>query len=815
MAGAFIGGAALGAAFGELFSVIKNLGERAINFSSVLKEIEFKVKAILPLLKEIDGLNEALGYTKEEMEKLRNLIEDGKRLLLKCGDDKLGKLKWLKTPIYTGKLRELDASIRSFMDVLQLQTARDMKKNLTMTEKLMETRRNPDTNGGVSNTVDSRPCQVPDLGEESVGLNKPVEELKVKLLKDGVRMLVVTAPGGCGKTTLAVRFCHDKLIKDKFQNILFLTVSSKPDTKHILKDVILSLKWPKVLSYSQEDEQTLWSEARWLGQSSSNPVLIVLDDVWEGSESECLLSKFLLMPNCKILVTSRFKFPRFGEPYYLEPLNHQDARELFHRSASLDKKPRFPDEEIVEKIIRGCKRFPLALKVVARSLSGRAASVWKVAERKLCRGDSILGSERELMECLQSSLDAIPDENMVIKECFMDLGSFPEDQRIRVATFIDVCAVLYEQDECEAMTNLEGLSTRTLVSSVSLRNEACEDDYHSESYFTQHDVLRELAIQLINEKPVDQRTKLLLDINRNDFPKWWSEKEMQPSNARLLSITTDETFLSCWPDMEATEVEVLILNLLSKTYNLPEFMNRMNRLKALIVTNYGLLQTELGGGYQLTNCLSRLERIRLERISIPPFSNQNLKPLSHLKKISFYMCKVDKAFTNCSTQISTVLPNLLEISIDFCNDLMALPIGLCEIVSLEKLSITNCHGLTLLPEELGKLIDLKTLRLRSCIHLKELPESISRLQELVNLDISHCLGLTKLPEKIGKLQKLEKLNMWSCSISKPPASLRNLKNLKTVVCEKEIAKWFNIVSPRLRKLVKEHTEEANLDWLLA
>lgn len=377
------------------------------------------------------------------------------------------------------------------------------------------------------------------------------------------------------------------------------------------------------------------------------------------------------------------------------------------------------------------------------------------------------------------------------------------------------------------------------------RNEACEDDYHSESYFTQHDVLRELAIQLINEKPVDQRTKLLLDINRNDFPKWWSEKEMQPSNARLLSITTgpsfslsrvlifhirylflqsntrwnadgaDETFLSCWPDMEATEVEVLILNLLSKTYNLPEFMNRMNRLKALIVTNYGLLQTELGGGYQLTNCLSRLERIRLERISIPPFSNQNLKPLSHLKKISFYMCKVDKAFTNCSTQISTVLPNLLEISIDFCNDLMALPIGLCEIVSLEKLSITNCHGLTLLPEELGKLIDLKTLRLRSCIHLKELPESISRLQELVNLDISHCLGLTKLPEKIGKLQKLEKLNMWSCSISKPPASLRNLKNLKTVVCEKEIAKWFNIVSPRLRKLVKEHTEEANLDWLLA
>lgn len=337
-----------------------------------------------------------------------------------------------------------------------------------------------------------------------------------------------------------------------------------------------------------------------------------------------------------------------------------------------------------------------------------------------------------------------------------------------------------------------------------------------------------------------------MDINRNEFPKWWSEKEIQPANARLLSITTgfsvvslshvlifhfrylfvhsntewnidgaDEMFLSCWPDMEAPEVEVLILNLGSRTYNLPEFMNRMNKLKALIVTNYRSFPTELTSDYLLINCLSRLERIRLERISIPSFGNQNLK-LPNLKKLSFVMCKVDQAFKNCSIQISYALPNLLEISIDFCNDLVALPIGLCETVKLEKLSITNCHGLSSLPEELGNLIHLKTLRLRSCIHLEELPESIARLRELVDLDISHCLGLTKLPDKIGNLQKLEKLNMWSCPImNKPPASLRNLKNLKKVVCEGDIAKWFNIVSPRLRNVVKEHKEEVNLDWLLA
>lgn len=33
------------------------------------------------------------------------------------------------------------------------------------------------------------------------------------------------------------------------------------------------------------------------------------------------------------------------------------------------------------------------------------------------------------------------------KECFMDLGLFPEDQRICDPTWIDICSELYELDE--------------------------------------------------------------------------------------------------------------------------------------------------------------------------------------------------------------------------------------------------------------------------------------------------------------------------------------------------------------------------------
>ncbi|XP_022946607.1 probable disease resistance protein At5g66900 [Cucurbita moschata] len=814
MAGALIGGAGLGVPFNELAAILKKFGERAMNFDPVLKEIQSKVNTIIPLVAEIEELNEALEYPKEELENLKKTLEVAKKLIPRCVG--LWKYNYLRKSDYTKKLRELNSEIGSFRDILLIQTARDGKKTMKLASEIKDVVHRIDSKCEIINTVDLS-VAVPEIEGECVGLEKPVERLKTKLFKDGVRLLVVTAYGGCGKTTLAVRFCHDKQVKNKFQkNILFLTVSSKPDTKLILKSIIQSLG-RFVVSDSVNDDEAFRHLEQLMGQSSRNPVLFVLDDVWEGPESNKLLEKFSRMPNCKILVTSRNKFPAFGEPYALEPLSDEDAKELFRRAASLDNRTRqFPDEQIVEAIVKGCKKCPLALKVIARSLSGRTAPIWKATERNISRGDFILGSEETLLECLKSSLDAVSDDKMILKECFMDLGSFPEDQRIRVATFIDICAVLYEQDECETLSNLDELFTRNLVNTVYLRNEAHEDDYYSESYITQHDILRQLAVHLTNEQRIDQRTRLFVDISRNEFPEWWSKKEMQPVKARLLSITTDEMFSSCWPDMEAPEVEVLILNPGSKTYELPEFVKRMNRLKALIVRNYRSFPTELTSGYQVMNCLSRLERISLERISIPSFSNHNLKPLLHLKKLSFFMCKVDRAFTNCSIQISCVLPNLREISIDFCNDFVALPIGLCEIVNLEKLSITNCHELSSLPEELGKLINLKTLRLRSCIHLEKLPESISMLHELVDLDISHCVGLTKLPDKIGNLQKLEKLNMWSCPIiRKLPASLRNLKNLRSVVCEEEIAKWLDIVSPRLRNLVTEHKEEVNLDWLLA
>lgn len=59
------------------------------------------------------------------------------------------------------------------------------------------------------------------------GLDIPLEELKIKLLDDKVKVLLLCGHGGCGKTTLAKKkkLCEDSKIKGKWYFIFLLSCS--------------------------------------------------------------------------------------------------------------------------------------------------------------------------------------------------------------------------------------------------------------------------------------------------------------------------------------------------------------------------------------------------------------------------------------------------------------------------------------------------------------------------------------------------------------------------------------------------------------
>ena len=105
--------------------------------------------------------------------------------------------------------------------------------------------------------------------------------------------------------------------------------------------------------------------------------------------------------------------------------------------------------------MRGYGGFPLALKVNGKSLCGKPVEAWHSRRRKWSSGHSIFNSSSDLLHCLQKSLEfSVDGENL--KECFMDLGSFREDQRIPVLALIDVWQELYKHDEdgIDAMNSL-------------------------------------------------------------------------------------------------------------------------------------------------------------------------------------------------------------------------------------------------------------------------------------------------------------------------------------------------------------------------
>ncbi|KAK1359995.1 RPW8 domain-containing protein [Heracleum sosnowskyi] len=817
---AFLTDAALGSGISELLKVVIFVAKQTINFKSNLKTLTTTLKSVEPTFENMGKLHKALERPKEETDQFIQLLKSGQDLVKKCSTVPCWNV--YLTYIYSRKLVDLDKSIVKFFNIqvqglgflTSLRAEVGVEKCNDKLDWIMQNMKIRDSGFSFWGSVPGVPHGV-------VGFDQPLKDLKEMLLKEKEIVKVISAPGGCGKTTLAKMLCHDPDIQKIFgKNILFVTVS-KSASITVIVEKIFKCRLPEgKLPDFQNDNDAINHLEYLLQQLSPSPILLVLDDVWSDWESLIDTLTFSL-PYYKILVTSRFSFPRFNPVYELKILNDQDAMTLFRRSAfPKDGSSRIPDD-LVEKTVKGCKGFPLALTVVGRSLYGHPEVTWRLKQKKWSDGKSILDTDRELLDCLQTSLDDLDEINdSSIKDCCLDLGSFPEDQRIPATTLMDMWAELYNLDDEDMVTfsNLLELSFRNLVTLVctSRQTENEVDGFCNENHVTQHDMLRDLVIHQCNREPIENRRRLIIEITGNDFPKWWTEEVFQPIHARLLSISTDKNFSSSWLPLTLPAVEVIVLNCCSGLYTIPQFIKRMDQLKVLIITNNGSSFSKLSN-FHLLGSLPILRRIRLERVSLFCL-NTSLLALMNLQKISFTMCEIGKAFENGTLDLPCVFPNLTEIEIDCCDDLVELHVGLCEVVSLKKISITYCNELSALPEEIGRLRNLEVLRLNSCTKLLELPESIGNLHKLTVLDISDCLSMSNLPRRVGELRALKTFHMRGCQglseLREVPSSVKDLTLLEKVICDEGASHLWESYRSHLKNLKVEEVKEDVFESLM-
>ncbi|XP_057723165.1 probable disease resistance protein At5g66900 [Arachis stenosperma] len=806
----------------ELESIIEEVktAQRCKQTRRILKST---LKGSKPLVYEIKQYNNDLDQPRDEIKALINengAAQDSESPCCNCFSSCslwFGKY-FFHIPFY--RIRSVRSERNSYCD------AKEMLSNVRDVLELLS-RQNIEKrlSGG---SIKRRPCGFPEKPGFTVGLDEPLRRLKVEVLMEGVSVIVLTGLGGSGKTTLATMLCFDEQVKDKFdENILFVTFSKNPKLKTIVERLFEQCGYQ--VPEFKSDNDAVNQMVVLLRHIGTRPTLLVLDDVWPGSEA--LVEKFQIqMSQYKILVTSRVAFPRFASHFILKPLNQEDALTLFRHYALLERScSDIPNEDIVQKVVSGCKGSPLAIMVMARSLSRQPYGFWLKIVEKLSQGHSILDSNAELVNCLQKILEVLQNKPF-IKECFMDLGLFPEDQRIPVTALIDIWKELYglDDDGQEAMTIINILDSMNLVKLSVARKSVCGVDnyYYNNHFLVLHDLVRELAIYQSNQEPIERRQRLMIDVNENASQRWLGKKQKGMMMARIssyltrcvkqkavqvtvrtLSISTDEAYPSLLSNVKTDETEVLIVDLRTKQYSFPESIEKMNKLKVIIVTNYGFHPSELNNFEKLSS-LSNLRRIRLERISAPP-----LVILKNLRKISLYMCNMTQVFQNGNIPISEAFPNLVELSIDYCKDMVKLPNELCDITPLKNISITNCHKFNALPQDIGKLSKLELLRLSCCTDLQGLPNSIGRLSILRLLDISNCMNLPDLPEDIGNLRSLRNLYMTGCSNCELPFSVANLENLKVICDEETAASWeaFMPIIPNLKVEVPQ--VDVNLNWL--
>ncbi|XP_038716373.1 probable disease resistance protein At4g33300 [Tripterygium wilfordii] len=643
---------------------------------------------------------------------------------------------------------------------------------------------------------------------ELLGVGLDLGRSKVKELvigKDNLGVVGICGIGGSGKTTLATEVCRDDEVKSYFNNrILFLTVSQSPNLGQMKGRIWSFLSGTG--AWGSNDVVPQWK----LQYDTGPRMLVVLDDVWSLSVLEELIFK---IPGCKTLVVSRFKFPEvFNATFEVQLLREEEALSLFCHTAFGQKSiPPTADANLVKQVVTECKGLPLALKVIGASLRNQPEMYWASAKKRLSRGEPICEShENKLLNRMAISVDYLPKK---VRECFLDLGSFPEDKKIPLDVLINMWVEIHDIDEEEAFAILVELAHKNLLALV--KDPRVGDVYSSyyEIFVTQHDVLRDLALHLSKCESINDRKRLLMPKQDMGIPKEWERNACRPFDAQIVSIHTGEMTKMDWCRMEFPKAEVLILNFASKEFFLPPFIYDMPQLKALIIINYSTFTATLHN-FSVFSDLANLKSLWLERVSLSKLSKGTI-PLKNLRKLSLVLCKINNSLDSSVVDLPRIFPSLSELSIDHSDDLIQLPSSISGMERLQRLSITNCHNLKELPSDLGRLKRLHILRLYACPTLKMLPYSIDELALLKYLDISQCVNLKCLPEGIGRLARLEKIDMRECpQIWDLPESAAYLQSVRRVICDEEVHWLWQDLKAAMPDLHVQIAEKCfSLDWL--
>jgi predicted ATPase len=361
------------------------------------------------------------------------------------------------------------------------------------------------------NQAETRPTNLPAQRTGFVGREKEVAAAKELLLRQDVRLVTITGPGGIGKTRLAVQVAGE--LVDRFPGgTHFVPLSSINDPGLIVSVIVQTLGIRE--AGGQSPFEIL---KKHLQDSSRAPMLLLLDNFEHLVQAAPSVADFLAMgPHLKVMVTSRAALHVYGEHEFpvpplalldsrsmptLESLSQCPAVALFVQRA-VAAKPDFElNRENAPAVAEICARLdglPLAIELAAARV--KVLSPSSMLTRLASRLQLLTGGSRDLPQ-RQQTLRAAMDWSY-------DLLTAAEQKLFRrLSVFAGGCNLEGVEGVCDTKGDfdldlLDGMASMVDKSLVQQVEQA-----KGESRFVMLETIREYALEKLEASQEEALTK--------------------------------------------------------------------------------------------------------------------------------------------------------------------------------------------------------------------------------------------------------------------------------------------------------------------
>ncbi|KAL2551609.1 Disease resistance protein RPP13 [Forsythia ovata] len=688
----------------------------------------------------------------------------------------------------------------------------------------------------------------PILEDIVVGFDNMEIEIAEQLVKGTHRLQIISIYGmpGIGKTTLANKVYNNPSVVNHFYKRAWCVVSQTYNKKHVLIDILSSMRNLKGEKNVNMDDESLAEDL--YKSLKGMRYLIVMDDIWDTKVWDDLKRYFPDDRNgSRILFTTRNNEVGLeASPFIiaLPFLSEDECWELLQRKVFQDKN--CPQEllDIGKQIAANCRGLPLAVVVIAGVLANMEKVLWQKFAKNLSSRKS--QTTEKIYQILELSYKHLP---LHLRPCFLYFGAFKEDMEIPVRKLISlwVAQGFVKKEERKSLEDVAlGYLMKLIDRSLILVGKRRLDGGVKTCKI--HDLLREICSRIGEE---NNFLKVVKVYGYDDPLKSFGQVSMFQQHHHL-SINYDynpihsppfglhvrsllcfdlvsPTLISCsfkvvrvLDSFEISYDHVVIgiehlvhLRYLKISGILPP-MESFHRLECLVVHSMDEMEIPdillnmlslrhmhfLGGGYFSASCLQQVTNDEsfkinnLQSISVLKISDEtNLKILRCSPNLHRLKVRI-RSSLNYSFAFLNQLESLKLESDDLSSSLFSLPLN------LKQLTLAQAHMSPEQMEIIGKLEYLEVLKLkRIAFEGEQWDTSEGGFPQLKFLKLFR-VQIVEWNAASDHFPRLQQLVLEFCKSLNIPPNLGDFPTLQMI----EVYKCAKAIEYQARQIQEEQTE---------